>query len=76
MEQRRVREGVKHGSGGFEFPQVYVADKSKVTKLLKKGEQDLVEFSRWSTADDFMHFVLKMGFLEFADRFQATLWFG
>ena len=59
---------IKIGSGGFELPTIYTENKKKLIRLIKDGHQELVEFSRWSSADDFAHYVLKAGFLEFADN--------
>lgn len=56
------------GCGGFFFPKVYRESKPKVIECLKKGVQDLIESSRWSLADEFMAFIIKIDFLPFADR--------
>ena len=67
MGQSGVRKEIRVGSGGFEFPQIYTENKDKLKRLLNRGRQDLVELSHWSSADDFMHYVLGQKFLEFAD---------
>lgn len=59
-------EGV--GQGGFFFPRIYGESKPKVTECLRQGDVDLVESSRWSLADEFLAFILKVDFLPFADR--------
>jgi len=61
-----MEQGV--GCGGFFFPKVYRESKAKVSEYLSKGVQDLIESSRWSLADEFMAFILKMNFLTFADK--------
>jgi len=69
MGQRGVSEaGVKLGLGGFALPAMYSEDKSKVIRLIKSGQQSLIELSRWSTADDFIAHILKAGFFEFTDK--------
>ena len=56
------------GQGGFFFPKVYRESKEKVAECLKKGIQDLIESSRWSLADEFVAFILRVDFLSFADK--------
>ncbi len=68
MGENRTGKEMRCGSGGFELPRIYRKDKKKLSRLLKQGQQDLVEMSRWSSADDFMHFVLEQRFLELADK--------
>lgn len=64
-----MEEGVNCGTGGFEFPRIYKENKNKLKRLIiNEGRQDLVELSHWSTADDFMHYILEARFLEFADK--------
>lgn len=60
--------GEEIGHGGFFFPRVYRESKPKVTEYLKQGQIDLVESSRWSLADEFLAFILKVNFLSFADK--------
>lgn len=61
-------EGERVGQGGFLFPRVYRESKARVTEYLRRGEIDLVEHSRWSLADEFLAFILKVDFLAFADQ--------
>jgi Transposase DDE domain len=69
MEKSKIGSG----SGGFEFPRVYRENKNKIKRLItSEGKQDLVEFSKWSSADDFMNYVLESNFLEFADKTYPT----
>lgn len=64
-----MEEEIGRGSGGFEFPRIYSENKNKIKRLIgTNGRQDLVELSRWSVADDFMHYILESRFLEFADK--------
>ena len=63
---------MKAAKGDFEFPKIYYNNKDKLKKLIAKGKQELLEFSHWSTADDFMHFILKKQFLEFVDATYPT----
>ena len=72
MGQERLQKAVSMASGGFEFPRIYSEDKAKLKRLLIQGRQDLVELSRWSLADDFMHYILEEKFLEFADKTYPT----
>jgi len=72
MGQKGLQRAVKTATGGFEFPRIYSEDKKKLQRLLIQGRQDLVELSRWSLADDFMHYVLEQKFLEFADQTYPT----
>lgn len=58
----------KVGSGGFFLPEVYAQDNQAVIDRLKHGEVDYADLSQWSFADEFMAFVLQLGFLEFADK--------
>jgi hypothetical protein len=62
----------KVGSGGFFFPVVYREDPMKVLEALHRGEQDLVEASRWTLSDEFLAFILEVGFLPFADQTYPT----
>lgn len=60
--------GKRLATGGFHFPNIYSESKEEVVKLLSRGQIDLIDIARWSLADDFMAFVLKSKFLDFADQ--------
>ena len=58
----------KTSEGGFLFPQIYYRKQAQVLQSLEQGDIDHVEFSRWSFVDEFLAYIVKTGFFEFADQ--------
>lgn len=60
--------GQKVGQGGFFFPEVYEQSKEKVIAALRRGEMDLATVSRWQLVDEFFAYIMRVKFLEHADK--------
>ena len=55
------------GTAGFFYPSIFSKNNKQVKEAFECGEIDYAELTQWNFVDEFFCFILKTGFLKYAD---------